>query len=376
MRARLRSLISFASLVLVLSFATACNKQPNDAQLASNAQDKIARDAAVPSKTIAVQASNGVVTLSGTVTSDSERTAASNDAAAIAGVKTVINNLQVDTSSRPSAAVQTAPPPAPVQPAPAAKVGYSDPSPKMASAKPRDKKHRNQPKDDDKIYQDLASSEAPASQPASNDAAAAPAPASVQNTPPPPPPPPSKVTIPSGTSLSVRLLDGLDSERNQVGDTFRATLNSPIVIDDQVVLPRDADVQGHVVDVKSAGRFAGASNLTIELTSLSINGKTYNISTNQWAKNGTGQGKKTAAKAGGGALLGAIIGGIAGGGKGAAIGTVAGGGAGAGAAAATNKANQIKLGPEALLSFSLQNPLTVTPQPTNDRNAGRSQMNE
>jgi hypothetical protein len=244
----------------------------------------------------------------------------------------------------------------------------------MASDKPRDKKHRNQPKDDDKIYQDLASSEAPAAQPASNDATLASAP--VQNTPPPPPPPPAKVTIPSGTSLSVRLLDGLDSERNQVGDTFRATLNSPIVIDDQVVLPRDADVQGHVVDVKSAGRFAGASNLTIELTSLSINGKTYNISTNQWAKNGTGQGKKTAAKAGGGALLGAIIGGIAGGGKGAAIGTVAGGGAGAGAAAATNKANQIKLGPEALLSFSLQNPLTVTPQATNDRNAGRSQMNE
>ncbi len=377
MRAQFRSLISFASILLVLSLAAACNKQPNDAQLASNAQDKIARDAAVPSKTIAVQASNGVVTLSGTVASDSERTAASNDAAAIAGVKTVINNLQVDTSNRPSAALQAAPPPpvATPQPAPAAKVGYSAPAPKLASDKPRDRKHRNQPKDDDKIYQDLASSEAPAAQPASNDAAPASA-VPVQNTPPPPPAPPAKVTIPSGTSLSVRLLDGLDSERNQVGDTFRATLSSPIVIDDQVVLPRDADVQGHVVDVKSAGRFAGASVLTIELTSLSVNGKTYNISSNQWSKNGTGQGKKTAAKAGGGALLGAIIGGIAGGGKGAAIGTVAGGGAGAGAAAATNKANQIKLGPEALLSFSLQNPLTVTPQATNDRNAGRSQMNE
>lgn len=159
-----------------------------------------------------------------------------------------------------------------------------------------------------------------------------------------------------------------------MGDTFRATLNAPVVIDDQVVLPRDADVQGRVADVKSAGRFAGGSNLTVELISLTVNGKTYNIQTNQWVRNGTGQGKKTAAKTVGGSALGAIIGGLAGGGRGAAIGTVAGAGAGAGASAATNKANQIKLGPEALLSFSLQNSLTVTPQPTNDRNAGRTQV--
>jgi hypothetical protein len=378
MRARFRSLLPFFSIALVLCFAAACNKAPNDAQLASDAQNRIARDAAVPSKTIAVQAASGVVTLSGTVTSDAERNAAANDAAAIAGVKTVINNLEVDTSSRPSASVPAAASPTP-SPAPASAplVGNSTPSPKVASDRPnrRDKRHHDGSTGDSKqIYQDLASSEAPPPQPAPADAQPAPAP--VQNTPPPPPPPPAKVTIPAGTALSVRLLDGLDSERNQVGDTFRATLSSPIVIDDQVVLPRDADVQGHVVDVKSAGRFAGASVLTIELTSLSVNGKTYNISSNQWSKNGTGQGKKTAAKAGGGALLGAIIGGIAGGGKGAAIGTVAGGGAGAGAAAATNKANQIKLGPEALLSFSLQNSLTVTPQATNYRNAGRNQMNE
>jgi outer membrane lipoprotein SlyB len=107
-----------------------------------------------------------------------------------------------------------------------------------------------------------------------------------------------------------------------------------------------------------------------------VNGRTYNIETNQWAKNGTGEGKKTAAKTGGGAVLGAIIGGLAGGGRGAAIGTVAGGAAGAGTAAATNKANQIKLAPEALLSFSLQNALTVTPQANTERNAERQQLSD
>jgi hypothetical protein len=198
----------------------------------------------------------------------------------------------------------------------------------------------------------------------------------VQNTPPPPPAPPAKVTIPAGTALSIRLIDGLDSEKNQVGDTFRATLNTPITIDGNVVLPRDADVQGRVVDVKSAGKFAGGSYLSAELTSLTVNGKTYNLQSSQWEKSGTGEGKKTAAKTGGGAVLGAIIGGLAGGGRGAAIGTVAGAGAGAGAAAATNKKNQIKLAPEALLSFTLQNDLTVTPQVSSDRNAGRTQMSQ
>ena len=356
----------FLSLILVLSLTAACNKsQPTDAQLASEVQNKIASDAAVPSKTVAVQAASGVVTLSGNVASEAERGAAANDAAAIAGVKTVINNLEVGgTPSNPVAQQKPAPAPAPKTAAEPRLVGHAKSSAGNRQA--------SQPANEDQVHQDLASSEAPPAQAEPAPAAATEPP--VQNT--PPPAPPAKVTIPAGTSLSVRLLDGLDSERNQVGDTFRATLSTPIVIDDKVVLPRDADVQGRVVDVKSAGRFAGGSNLTIELTSLSVNGKTYNIETSQWAKDGTGQGKKTAAKTIGGSALGAIIGGLAGGGKGAAIGTVAGAGAGAGTAAATNKANQIKLGPEALLSFSLQNSLTVTPQASSDRDAGRSQLNQ
>ncbi|HWS95252.1 MAG TPA: BON domain-containing protein, partial [Candidatus Methylomirabilis sp.] len=190
---------------------------------------------------------------------------------------------------------------------------------------------------------------------------------------PPPPPPPKKFTIPAGTQLTVRLNDGLDTERNQVGDEFHATLGAPIVMDDQTVVPSGADVVGRVVDVKSAGRFAGNSALTLELNSLSVNGKTYNIQTNQWSRQGKGEGKNTAVKAGGGAAVGAIIGGLAGGGKGAAIGSVAGAGAGTGVAA-TKKGEQIKLAPEASLSFLLINTLTVTQQSANDRNAGRTPL--
>ena len=185
-----------------------------------------------------------------------------------------------------------------------------------------------------------------------------------------PPPPPQKITIPAGTQLTVRLNDPLDSERNQVGDTFHGSLSAPIVINGETVIPSGADVVGRVADVKSAGRFAGNSVLTLELTSVSMNGRTYNIQTNQWSRSGKGEGKNTATKVGVGTAAGAVLGGIIGGGKGAAIGAATGAGAGTGVAA-SKKGEQIKLAPEAVLNFQIINTLTVTPQSTNDRNAGR-----
>lgn len=336
------SLYPLFVLALVLGIAVGCSQKParSDGQLAADVQDKIYGDGAIQSRQIGVQANNG--------------------AATIDGVKTVVNNLQVQQT-------QATPAPTPVSvqqvqlaPAPAHK---SQPKPS-----PR---HERRPS--------VAAQDnfAPAPQPTQLAQSAAPltpttAP-QVQAAPPPPPPPPKKVTIPAGTQLTVRLNDPLDSERNQVGDTFHGSLGAPIVIDDETVIPTGADVVGRVANVQSAGRFAGSSLLTLELTSLSVNGKTYNIQTNQWSRQGKGEGKNTATKTAGGAALGAIIGGIAGGGKGAAIGTVAGAGAGAGVSA-TKKGEQIKLGPESSLDFQLINSLTVTPQSNNDRNAGRTPL--
>jgi hypothetical protein len=189
--------------------------------------------------------------------------------------------------------------------------------------------------------------------------------------PPPPPPTPVKVTIPAGTQLTVRLNDPLDSERNKVGDTFHGSLSTPIVIDGETVVPEGADVVGRVANVQSAGRFAGSSLLTLELTSFSMNGRTYNIQTNQWSRQGKGEGKSTATKVGVGTVAGAVLGGLIGGGKGAAIGAASGAGAGTGVSAA-KKGEQIKLGPEAVLNFQTINAVTVTPQSTS--NPGRTPL--
>ena len=344
--------------VLALAALSGCSKAParTDAQVAAEVQSKISSDSGITSQEIGVQSASGVVTLSGNVGTEAERVSAASDAATVAGVKTVVNNLvvqQAQASAPPAsespvgASVRSQPAKKPLKQRPTGNAGSGNQGAGQASSVNNN---------------NVQASIQPAPPPAPPVAQA-----------PMPPPPPKKVTVPAGTQLTVRLNDSLDTERNQVGDSFNATLGAPIVINDETVIPSGADVVGHVVDVKSAGRFAGNSVLTLELTSLSVNGKTYNIQTNQWSRQGKGEGKNTAIKAGGGAALGAIIGGLAGGGKGAAIGSVAGAGAGTGAAA-TKKGEQIKLAPESTLSFLLINTVTVTQQNSNSRNAGRTPL--
>ena len=91
-----------------------------------------------------------------------------------------------------------------------------------------------------------------------------------------------------------------------------------------------------------------------------MNGKSYDIHTDQWAKEGAARGKNTAEKVGGGAAIGAIIGAIAGGGKGAAIGAGVGAGAGTTAQAAT-RGEQVRLPSESVINFRLETSISVIP---------------
>ncbi len=318
----------------ILALTVGCVKSaPNDAQIASDIQSKLNADSGLQGKQLGVQSAGGTVTLSGSVDNDIEREAAARYASSVPGVKQVVNNLVVAAPAPPPEVAQTPPPP-PVKPAPA--------------AKPRVRPHHPKP------VENMAPTPAP-----EQTAAAAPPPAvDVTPAPPPPPPPPAKVTIPSGTTLAVRLVDTIDSETSQAGQTFHATLDSPLAVEGEVAIPAGYNVEGHVVDVKSAGKFAGQSVLVLQLDRISAGGKYYNIQTDQYKREGSSRGKNTAEKVGAGAGIGAIIGALAGGGKGAAIGAAAGGGLGGGVQAAT-KGQQIKLPSETVLNFTLQAPLTV-----------------
>jgi outer membrane biosynthesis protein TonB len=344
MKARVSLYLSAVVLLTTLTIALGCSKAPNDAQIASDIQAKISADSGLQGKQLAVQSTNGSVTLSGVVDNDAQRDAAARYASSEPGVKQVINNLEV-APAPPVQTAQATPPPA-------------------EEPKPHHRQKSRKSEDESAANSQPVAAQMPAPAPTP---APAPAPAT-----PPPPPPPQKVTIPSGTALAVRLIDAIDSEKNQVGDTFHATLNNPITINGDVVVPAGSDVQGHLADVKSAGKFAGQSVVVLQLDSITSGGQAYNIQTDQYKKQGSSRGKNTAEKVGAGAGIGALIGALAGGGKGAAIGAAAGGGLGGGVQAAT-KGQQIKLPSETVLNFTLQAPVTVVAT-TQGPDAGRQRL--
>ena len=172
--------------------------------------------------------------------------------------------------------------------------------------------------------------------------------------------PGGNVTIPAGQSLLVRMVDGVDSSKNHVGDVFHASLETDLTVGNSVVARKGTDIYGRLAEAKEAGHFSGSSELQLELTRIVIDGKDYPVVSSDYTLQGKGRGSNTAKKVGGGAVAGAIIGAIAGGGKGAAIGAGAGSAAGAGVQVLT-KGQQVKVPSETLLEFRLQQPATVTP---------------
>lgn len=360
-------LLTVAAL-LALGLAAACTRSRTDAQIAGDVQSKVNADPQAQSRCLVqgqctVQVSNGVVTLNGAVPSDAERAALANDAAQVEGVKTVVNNLQVASSQVASAA----PAPEPPAPEPVKEDAKPAPAPRHERAAKSKPSGFTPGVRRPNTYNETSTATAPVTTASDYSASR------VVNTPPPLPPKPLELTVPEGTQLSIRLIDPIDSEKNQTGDHFRATLDAPVVINDKVAIPAGADIYGRITNAKSAAHFAGRSELALELTRVSVNGKSYELHTDQFSKQGTARGKNTAEKVGAGAALGAIIGGIAGGGKGAAIGATVGAGAG-GTAQAVTKGQQIKLTSEQVLAFHLESPLTVTPTSRLDRDTNRQKL--
>ena len=54
------------------------------------------------------------------------------------------------------------------------------------------------------------------------------------------------MTIPAGTKISVGTIDTIDSAKNHVGDRFQASLEEPLIVDDNVVAAKGVDVCGRL----------------------------------------------------------------------------------------------------------------------------------
>lgn len=299
-----------------------CGPKPvTDQDLTTAIQAKLYSNDATRSANIKVAVADGVVTLTGDVPTSDVALQATNAANSTAGIKSVNNQLTVDNAAASATAV---PPPIPQAAAP----------PQNLAPPPRQEQMTRHDGDRDRDHDH------------DRDHA----------TPPPPPPP---FTIPAGASVSVRMIDGIDTARNQQGQTFHASLAAPITAGDRVVVPVGAPATVLLAAARGAGRIKGQSELELRLVSIGYHGAEVPVSTSTYEAEGSRRGKQTAIRTGIGAAAGALIGGLAGGGRGAGIGAAAGGGAGAGFQLLTH-GQQVKVPSETVINFSLAAPLVLS----------------
>ena len=324
----------FLAALTVVALAAGCSSTQKDQALATDIKAKMFSDPQVKAANVDIAVKDGEATLSGEVPDDGARYEAFKIATDTPGVKHVVDKMVVQTAQAVPAAE-----PAPVEP------------PVAPNPVHKARKYHSDSNATSKYQTDPAPAPLPAAsvQPEQPAATAAP----------PPPPQPKRVEIPAGTSVRVQMIDGVDSSVNHAGEMFHASLVSPIVVDDQIVVPAGTDTYVKLVNARSAGHMTGQSTLALELVRMEFQGKSYALASNEYTQTGSSRGKRTAETVGGGAVLGTLLGAVIGGGKGAAIGAATGAGAG-GVAEGVTKGQQVRIASETKLDFSLDQPVEVS----------------
>jgi hypothetical protein len=175
-----------------------------------------------------------------------------------------------------------------------------------------------------------------------------------------PQPQPRIITLPSGSTITVRTITSLSTKIHKTGEPFEAVLDQTLEIDDVVVAGRGAAVTGVVSNSDPGGRAKGVASITLNLKTIRAeSGELLSVTTQSFKKNARTTKKKDAMKIGIASGVGAAIGAIAGGGKGAAIGAGVGAGGGTGLVVATHGDPAI-VPSESLLRFRLAAPVTYT----------------
>jgi hypothetical protein len=195
----------------------------------------------------------------------------------------------------------------------------------------------------------------PAARPTSPGAAPAPGPAA-----------PMPRTLAAGTTLTATTTAEIRSHKNKVGDTVTATVANDVKDNSgRVVIPAGSEVTLKVTAIKeSENKTDKTGTLTVQPTSVSINGRSYPIAASIEGVNTKLEGRGTnagdIAKPAAGAAVGAVVGRVIGGSsKGAIIGGVIGGAVGAQRAVET-KDRDVVLPQGTAVTLSLKEPFTPT----------------
>jgi hypothetical protein len=164
-----------------------------------------------------------------------------------------------------------------------------------------------------------------------------------------------EVTIPAGTTLSVRLSSALASDTSHVEDRVRGTINRAIVVGGVTAVPAGAGIAGSVLDAKESGRVKGRASIAFRFDRLTVGDEALQIATARIEREAAADRKDDVKKGAIGGGAGAIVGGILGGGKGAVIGGAIGG---TGAVVAT-KGKEVQLPAGTVVTTTLQEDVRV-----------------
>ncbi len=385
----------------------------SDSQLQSNVSTALRNDAKLDGIIIKTSANQGVVTLTGSVSSEDVRTEAEQVVAGVSGVRSIQDNVDVigggatapapataqGNQQQPETAQQadganTMPPPPPPDPAASTSQGATTAN-GMPPAPPADQQYTPYPNGSASqtanAQQPYGNQQYPAQQGQYGNPQQYPQQGQYGNQQPgygygneggygprgnahPPvtlavspqqQDASGPVTIPAGTLLSVRTEQPLSTGALRGGEYFQATAATDVYANGVVAIPRGTVLNGQVVEAKNAGAFGGSPKLDLKLTSIQLGPTTYPLISEVWSSQGPSKTGYTATNAAGGAIVGALIGAVAGGGVGAGVGAIAGGTGGALISGATH-GPRLDLPPEALLQFHLAEPVTVQPLKFNE----------
>jgi hypothetical protein len=362
-----------------------------DAQVEASVLKSLAGAQDLANQPITTTTVYGVVTLSGSVQSEAQRTEAENLAASTAGVQKVVDELtlpseasaqsnnqtlQSDGTYAPAQPQQAPPPPDSAQqnPAPqqspsmAAGPNYGPGAPEYGQPQPPPPGYpqhappppdypQNYPQQGQQNYPQQGYPQYPAQPgyaqqpyPQRGGYYSAPAYAGQQAG--------EQVTVPAGALVRIRINQTLDSARTKPGDRFDGIVINDVAAGGAIAIPRGATVHGTVVDAKKSGAIKGRGELSLQLTSVDLGGTSYPIASDVWQHNGEDKAVQSVNSTIVGGVLGALVGAAAGGGQGAAIGAGVGGAAGLGASAASHN-GQVFVPSEGLLTFHLAQPAAV-----------------
>lgn len=128
----------------------------------------------------------------------------------------------------------------------------------------------------------------------------------------------SVVTLQPGTSLTIRLEENVSTDRNRSGDTFRASLDSPLIVSGFVLAERGARVLGQIAKSKRARVLGSRADLSLRLMEIATaDGQQVRIQTSPWEEKGAHTSIGDTPKMAAGAALGAVVGALTGAAKGA-----------------------------------------------------------